>query len=70
LFPLPPPGTFFGVPSLVSNAEYYWLIKGIEEKIRQIKDNLPDFDGCKDHLFEIENYWDAGGAAGAFLEGL
>jgi hypothetical protein len=55
LFPLTPPGTFFGVPSLVCNGENYWLIKGIEEKIRQIKDNLPDFGGCKDHLFEMEN---------------
>jgi hypothetical protein len=27
----------------------------IEEKIQQIKDNLPDFSGCKDHLFEMEN---------------
>jgi hypothetical protein len=55
LFPLPPPGAFFGVPSLVSNAEYYWLIKEREEKIRQIQDNLPDFGGGKDHLFEMEN---------------
>jgi hypothetical protein len=55
LFPLPPPGVFFGAPSLVSNGENYWLIKGIEEKIRQIKDNLPDFGGCKDRLFETEN---------------
>jgi hypothetical protein len=30
----------------------------IEEKIRQIKDNLPDFGSCKDHLFEMENCWD------------
>jgi hypothetical protein len=55
LFPLPPPGTFCGVPSLVSNGENYWLIKEREEKIRQITDNLPDFGGCKDHLFEMEN---------------
>jgi hypothetical protein len=55
LFPLPPPGSFFGVPSLVSNAEHYWPIKEREEKIRQIKDNLPDFGGCEDHFFEMEN---------------
>jgi hypothetical protein len=42
---------------LVSNVENYWLIKEKEEKIRQIKDNLPDFGGCKDHLFEMENCW-------------
>jgi hypothetical protein len=55
LFPLTPPGTFFGAPSLVSNGKNYWLIKEREEKIRQIKDNLPDFGGCQDHLFEMEN---------------
>jgi hypothetical protein len=55
--PMPPPETFFCVPSLVSNGENYWLIKAREEKIRQIKDNLPDFGGCKDHLFETETYW-------------
>jgi hypothetical protein len=38
-------GSFFGVPSLVSNAENCWLIKERGEKIRQIKDNLPDFFG-------------------------
>jgi hypothetical protein len=37
LFLLTPPETFFGVPSLVSNAEYYWLIKETEKKTRQIK---------------------------------
>jgi hypothetical protein len=55
--PMPPPGTFFGVPSLVSNGENYWLIKEREEKLRQIKDNLPEFGVCKDHLFEMENCW-------------
>jgi hypothetical protein len=58
-FLLPPPGTFFGVPSLVSNAENYWLIKEGEEKIRQIILNLPDFSGCKDRLFETLNCWSA-----------
>jgi hypothetical protein len=57
LFPLPPPGSFFGVPSFISNVEYYWRIKEKEEKIWQIKDNLPDFFGYKDHLFEMENCW-------------
>jgi hypothetical protein len=55
LFPLTPPEAFFGVPSLVSNGENCWLIKEIEEKIQQIKDNLPDFGGCKDHSFEMKN---------------
>jgi hypothetical protein len=44
--PMPPPGSFFGVPSLVSNGENYWLIKGIKEKIRQIKDNLFETENC------------------------
>jgi hypothetical protein len=30
--PMTPPEAFFGVPLLVSNAEYYWLIKEREEK--------------------------------------
>jgi hypothetical protein len=55
--PMPPPGSFFGVPSLVSNAEHYWLIKEREEKTRQIKDNLPGFGSFKDHFFEMENCW-------------
>jgi hypothetical protein len=57
LFPLTPPGSFLVVPSLVSNGENYWLTKEREKKIRQIKDNLPDFGGCKDHLFVMENCW-------------
>jgi hypothetical protein len=57
--PMPPPESFCGVPSLVGKAENYWFIRGIviEEKIRQIKDNLPDFGGCRDHLVEMENCW-------------
>jgi hypothetical protein len=30
--PMPPPGSFFGVPSLIGKAENYWLIKGKEGK--------------------------------------
>jgi hypothetical protein len=35
--PMPPPGTFFGVPSLVRNGENYWLIKEREEKSGKVR---------------------------------
>jgi hypothetical protein len=45
-----PPGSFFGVLSPVGQTAHCWLIREKEEKIRQIKDNLTDFRGCKEHF--------------------
>jgi hypothetical protein len=49
------PGSFFGVPSRSVKRSITGSSREREEKIRQIKDNLPDFGGCKEHLFEMEN---------------
>jgi hypothetical protein len=43
LFPLPPRSAFFGVLSPVNETRHNRLRRGNKGKIRQIKDNLPDF---------------------------
>jgi hypothetical protein len=43
--PMPPPGDFFGVPSPSVKHCIVGLSSKRKEKIRQIKDNLPDIGG-------------------------